>query len=112
MNSKTGDIYLVKWFAHLTEIHSLLWIYLAAISLITFCLYGFDKYQARHNRRRIPEILLHMLALLGGTIGALVGQHFFHHKTKKLKFRLMFIIIVIVQAGLISWWTVNKSKTL
>jgi|GEM_PF-2660439 len=45
----------------------------------------------------IPEAVLHLLALAGGTIGAIAGQLTFHHKTKKLSFRVIYIIIVIVQ---------------
>ena len=62
---------LALW--HFTRIHPG-WIYLIAVSVITFLFYGYDKFQARQNGTRIPELVLHLLALAGGTIGALPGR--------------------------------------
>ena len=84
------------------------WIYLIAVSVITFLFYGYDKFQARQNGTRIPELVLHLLTLAGGTIGALPGQILFRHKTKKWLFRLVFILIVIIQAGVITWWSIQR----
>lgn len=92
---------------HYTQIHPL-WIYLITLSLITFLFYGYDKYQSINQKSRIPEVVLHILALAGGTIGAFAGQLLFRHKTKKLSFRVVFIIIVIVQIGLILWWYLRE----
>jgi uncharacterized membrane protein YsdA (DUF1294 family) len=83
------------------------WIYLIAVSVITFLFYGYDKYQARQNGTRIPELVLHLLTLAGGTIGAFLGQILFRHKTKKWQFRLVFILIALVQLGLIAWWAMT-----
>ena len=71
---------------------TLAYIYLAVVavlSLFTFLLYGWDKRQARKDRWRTPESRLHVLALLGGWPGALLGQRFFRHKTQKLGFKLI-----------------------
>ena len=87
-----------------------LWIYLVSITLITFIFYGYDKYQAIKNKNRIPELVLHFLALAGGSIGGLAGQYFFHHKTKKLKFQIFFILIAIVQIASIIWWIKMESN--
>ncbi len=87
---------------HFTPIHAL-WIYLLTLTLITFFFYGYDKYQAINQKSRIPEAVLHLLALAGGTIGAIAGQLLFRHKTKKLSFRVVFIIIAVIQIGLILW---------
>jgi len=95
---------LTLW--HFTQINPL-WIYLINITLITFLFYGYDKYQAINQNTRIPEAVLHLLTLAGGTIGAIAGQFLFRHKTKKLSFRVVFIIIVVVQIGLILWWLRN-----
>jgi uncharacterized membrane protein YsdA (DUF1294 family) len=84
------------------------WIYLIAVSGIAFMFYGYDKYQARRNGQRIPELVLHLLAAVGGTIGALAGQILFRHKTKKWQFQLVFILIVLIQIGLIVWWWMKK----
>ncbi len=83
------------------------WIYLIAVSVITFLFYGYDKYQARQNGTRIPELVLHLMALAGGTIGAFLGQILFRHKTKKWQFRLVFILIVVLQIGLITGWSMK-----
>lgn len=101
-------MYLIRTIAVGAGIH-LLWIYLVAVSLVTFCFYGIDKRQAIHHNGRIPEAWLHLLALAGGTIGAFIGQQFFRHKTKKWKFRLIFIIIAVLQAGFIAWWILNNT---
>jgi uncharacterized membrane protein YsdA (DUF1294 family) len=92
---------LALW--HFTSLHPA-WIYLIAVSVITFLFYGYDKFQARQNRTRIPELVLHLLALAGGTIGAFLGQILFRHKTKKWQFRLVFVLIVFVQIGVVAWW--------
>ena len=39
---------------------------LTALNALTVLLYGLDKIAARNGWRRIPEIILHLLALLGG----------------------------------------------
>lgn len=84
-----------------------LWIYLISMTLIAFLFHGFDKFQARNNGKRIPEIVLHLLTLLGGTAGTFVGRIVFRHKTRKLKYRILFIMIIVLQAGLILWWAVK-----
>ena len=94
---------------YFTPIH-LLWIYLITLTLITFLFYGYDKYQAINRNTRIPEIVLHLLTLAGGTIGAVAGQLLFRHKTKKLSFRVVFIIIAVVQIGLIMWRYLYNNK--
>jgi uncharacterized membrane protein YsdA (DUF1294 family) len=94
---------------YFTRIHPL-WIYLITITLITFLFYGYDKYQAINQKSRIPEVVLHLLALAGGTIGAFAGQFFFRHKTKKLSFRVVFITIAVIQIGIVLWWYMSKSQ--
>ena len=67
------------------------------LNLITFIIYGVDKYKAKHNKWRIPEFTLIFLAVLGGSIGAILGMQFFHHKTKKPKFFIGVPTILILQ---------------
>ena len=76
---------------------NLLVAYLMSISIITIFFYGYDKNRAIKNKGRIPEVVLHLLALLGGSPGALLGQKVFGHKTKKWKYRVVFILIMILQ---------------
>jgi uncharacterized membrane protein YsdA (DUF1294 family) len=85
---------------------NLLYAYLLSVSVIAFLFYGYDKRQSLKNGWRIPEVVLHLLALAGGSPGALAGQIVFRHKTKKLKFIIVFAAIVILQAVLIYlYWT-------
>jgi uncharacterized membrane protein YsdA (DUF1294 family) len=81
----------------------LLGAWLAAINLTAFGYYALDKQLARGSYRRIPENVLHLLALLGGSPGAWVGMRVFRHKTIKGRFRLVFWLIVALQLVLIAW---------
>ena len=58
-------------------------IYLIIINILSFILYGIDKYKAIHNMWRIPEIVLLSISLFGGGIGSILGMYAFRHKTKK-----------------------------
>lgn len=74
--------------------------WLAATSLVTFSAYGFDKFQARHNGLRLPEIVLHGLALTGGFPGGLAGRLTFRHKTRKPVFTLVLVASAALHLGL------------
>ena len=60
---------------------------LLSINVIAFLTFGWDKLCAVRNWWRVPEANLLLLALLGGAIGAIVGQQVFRHKTRKEPFR-------------------------
>ncbi len=77
--------------------------YLAAINAITFCLYGFDKWKARHSKWRISEATLLGLAVAGGSIGALLGMKVWHHKTMHRKFQFGIPVILSVQLAIAIW---------
>ncbi len=72
-------------------------LYLLCINALTFCVYGADKLRARRRIWRIRESTLHVLALAGGTLGALAGQLIFRHKTRDRRFRFVFAMIVVLQ---------------
>ncbi len=72
-------------------------IYLAAINIVAFFLYGIDKWKARHDKWRITEARLIWIAVAGGSIGALLGMKIWHHKTKHAKFRFGLPAILILQ---------------
>ena len=74
---------------HLNTEQSVFLIWTAALSLISFLLFGFDKEKSRRHAWRIPERTLLLSAFLGGAPGALFGINFFRHKTQKLKFRIL-----------------------
>ncbi len=71
--------------------------YLIIINAVTFLAYGLDKAQARSHRWRTPEKTLWFLALIGGSVGALLAMNQFRHKTKKLSFQLPLILIIAAQ---------------
>ena len=56
--------------------------YLIALNVVTFFVYGIDKWKAKRAKWRIREAALLGLAVLGGSIGALLGMKVWHHKTK------------------------------
>ncbi len=62
-------------------------LYLIMINVITFALYGLDKWRAMTRQWRVREKKLIILALIGGSIGAMIGMTVFHHKTRKWYFR-------------------------
>ena len=72
-------------------------IYLAAVNIVAFFLYGIDKWKARHDKWRITEAALLWIAVAGGSIGALLGMKVWHHKTLHNKFRFGLPAILILQ---------------
>lgn len=74
--------------------------YLLLINLLTIVLFWFDKWMARGDGWRIPEVVLWLAAGLGGSVGALIAMSWFRHKTKKLSFQLVFILILLAQLGI------------
>jgi uncharacterized membrane protein YsdA (DUF1294 family) len=73
----------------------------AVMSPICLAAYGIDKQQAADQQERISERMLHLLALLGGWPGALLGQQLFRHKTKKVVFRMVLWLILALHLALI-----------
>lgn len=84
----------------MNEIHIILTIYLIAINIATFFVYGIDKWKSRHSKWRIPESTLLTLAVLGGSIGAFIGMRTWHHKTMHNKFKYGVPLIINLQVVL------------
>ncbi len=72
-----------------------------ALSLLSFLLLGADKRRAQKGQRRIAEVTLHGIELLGGWPGSLVAQRVFHHKTRKVRYQVMFYLAAFVHVGLV-----------
>jgi uncharacterized membrane protein YsdA (DUF1294 family) len=70
------------------------------INFIVFFLYAYDKYTVRTDGWRLPERLL-ISAALFGPFGAYAAMHLFHHKTRKMKFYLVPVFMVIHIAGIL-----------
>lgn len=75
--------------------------YLITINIMTFLVYGIDKWKARNGKWRISEATLLLLAVIGGSIGAWAGMSVWHHKTLHKKFRYGVPLILIIQVALI-----------
>jgi uncharacterized membrane protein YsdA (DUF1294 family) len=71
----------------------LVWFSVNVIALLAF---GWDKRQAERDGSRIAERALLSLALFGGALGALIGQQFFRHKTKKQPFRTLLWLAAVI----------------
>ena len=79
-------------------------LYLIAINVVTFLVYGLDKWKAKRDAWRISESTLLLLAAAGGSVGALLGMQIFRHKTKHVKFTVGVPAILLVQVALVIWW--------
>jgi uncharacterized membrane protein YsdA (DUF1294 family) len=69
--------------------------YLCLMNVIAFFLFRADKRKAKNHAWRIPEKVLVLSAWIGGGIGAWIGMHLFHHKTRKWKFRVLIPLAVV-----------------
>lgn len=75
----------------------MIFLYLMAVNIITFIVFGIDKQRAKNHEWRISEATLIGLAVIGGSVGALLGMRFFRHKTKHKKFTVGIPAILMLQ---------------
>lgn len=75
--------------------------YLIGINILTFFVYGIDKWKARRSKWRISEAMLLGLAIIGGSIGAWLGMRIWRHKTQHKKFKYGIPLILIAQIAII-----------
>ena len=78
-------------------------LYLILINLAAWGLMGADKYRARKHAWRIPERTLFVVALLGGSLGAILGMYLWHHKTKHWYFVIGMPLILVAQILVCVW---------
>ncbi|KUO59471.1 MAG: hypothetical protein APF84_19390 [Gracilibacter sp. BRH_c7a] len=64
------------------DFYSFLAAYLAIINILSFLMFGYDKFKAKRDGWRIPERRFLVLGLLGGAIGLYLGMRIFRHKTR------------------------------
>lgn len=95
----------------------LLAVWLVVINLLTFLVFGWDKWKAKYKEkhqsaRRVPEKTLFLLSALGGSVGALLGMRVWHHKTLHRSFRigipLILLLQILIPAGLWLYWNVIR----
>lgn len=76
------------------------------VNVLSFCVYAWDKRRAIFHEKRIPEIVLLLLAFIGGSVGSLSAMLLFRHKTKNPKFYITVPILLILQLlvyGYLCW---------
>ena len=76
-------------------------LYILSVNLGGFIAFGIDKKRSIRSKWRIPEATLLTIALLGGSIGCLLGMKVFRHKTLKLLFSIGIPVILALQIILI-----------
>lgn len=72
-------------------------IYLLAINALGLLIMHYDKYLAKNNMWRIPEKTLLGIAVIGGSLGCLMGMYTARHKTRKPKFTIGMPVILVIQ---------------
>ena len=83
------------------DVITLLLVYFVSVNLIGFAFMGIDKYKAKKRAFRIPEATLFIVAIIGGSIGSLLGMYAFRHKTRHRSFVYGMPFILLVQIALI-----------
>ena len=91
------DYHLLASFQDFFIRHKVTGIYLIIINLVTFAVFGIDKFNAIRHRSRVREATLFMLSLIGGSVGGLTAMYLFHHKTRKIQFTAGIPLILLVQ---------------
>ena len=71
--------------------------YIVIVNIVAFCLYGIDKNAAIRQKQRIPNRILLLLAVFGGSLGALAGMYTFRHKTKKWYYTITVPLLLMIQ---------------
>lgn len=82
-------------------VYGIVTLYLAVMNLTGFAMMGIDKRKAVRRLWRIPESTLFVIAIIGGSIGSIIGMRVFHHKTRHWYFVLGMPLILILQILLV-----------
>lgn len=72
-------------------------------SILDYILMGVDKWKAKRERWRVPEKTFFLVAILGGSLGAILGMYAFHHKTRHWYFKWGLPAILLAQIALGGW---------
>ena len=78
-----------------------IYLYLLAINVLGFLSMGIDKFKAKNKLWRTKEKTLFTIALMGGSIGSIIGMYTFRHKTKHNTFVYGMPIILGIQIGIV-----------
>ena len=80
---------------------TLIIVYFAIVNILGFALMGIDKRRARKMAFRIPEATLFAIAIIGGSLGSIIGMFLFKHKTKHWYFKFGLPLILILQLAVL-----------
>lgn len=84
-------------------------IYLLSINIISFLVFGIDKWRAKNKKWRISENLLVFISFIGGATGGLMGMVIFKHKLSKKKFYIGIPLLIAINR-IITFWILNYIK--
>ncbi len=82
------------------DVITLLITYFAAMNVIGLFLMGLDKHKAKKHLWRIPESTLFITAVIGGSVGCIIGMYVFRHKTRRWYFVYGMPAILVLQIAL------------
>ena len=74
-------------------------VWLGAWSLSASLLYGIDKMLAKAGGLRVPELILNLLALVGGFAGCWAGMALFRHKSNWGRHPIMWLVLLASTLG-------------
>ena len=87
------------------KILPLIIVYFLVMTIIGYASMGIDKQKAKKHAWRIPEATLFSIAILGGSVGSILGMFHFHHKTKHWYFVVGMPLIFFVQLAIAVYLT-------
>ena len=76
-------------------------LYFMIINLVGLVMMCVDKQLAIHHKNRVPEKVLFLIAIFGGSLGSILGMYAFRHKTKHVSFVIGMPVILIIQLVLV-----------
>ena len=82
--------------------------YFIVMNLIGLFVMAADKNRARRHAWRIPEKVLFLVSVLGGSLGTWAGMYLFHHKTKHWYFVIGMPLIFFIQAGIAGYFFLGQ----
>ena len=92
----------------MSTVQTFLLLWLIGVSLALFIAMGADKRAAKRHSRRVPENSLLALAILGGSVGGILGMLIFRHKTKKPAFYIGYPAILLAELALTYFLVLRK----
>ena len=84
----------------MSTVQTVLFLWLVGVNAALFLVMGADKRAARLHRRRVPETTLLALAVLGGSVGGILGMLLFRHKTRKPAFFIGYPVILLSELAI------------